>query len=60
METEYIRRIDLAKKIGVHPISLDRWGNPKSKQYDPNFPAPIKIGGRVFYNISKVEKYLGN
>lgn len=60
METEYIRRIDLAKKIGVHPTSLDRWVNPKSKQYDPNFPAPIRIGGSVFYSRSKVEQYLNH
>ena len=54
----YISRIELAKLIGVNKSTIDRWRNPKSKQYNPNFPSPIKIGRNTIFVRQEIEAYL--
>jgi len=49
---EWINRDDLAEQLDLTPDTLARWAT------DGTGPARIKVGRRVFYRKSTVEKWL--
>lgn len=47
---ELIPRIDLARKLKVSTVTLDKWVKLNI------IPEPIKIGGRIYFNQEQVWK----
>lgn len=50
--SDYIGPKEAAKALRVHPYTLRRW---RSAQYGP---MPVRVGGRVLYRVSDIQKWL--
>lgn len=50
---ELIPRIDLANKLKISTVTLDKWVKNNT------IPAPIKIGGRIYFDRQKVWDEIG-
>lgn len=57
-EIEFMRLKDVQRIFGVSRASFDRWQNPKSEYYRPDFPKKIVMGGYVFYVKSEIRAYM--
>jgi prophage regulatory protein len=40
-----LTRLEVERRTGLGRSALAERRNPKSKQYDPTFPAPVTVGG---------------
>jgi len=47
MANHILRLPDVKARIGVERSSIYAKLDPKSKQHDPSFPKPIRLGGRA-------------
>lgn len=57
-DLEFLTRDDLVeRKIAGRSMSYE-YGDKQSKYYDPDFPKPIKIKGRVKFRASEVKAWL--
>lgn len=54
MASDLISQPALTKRLGVKPVTVHRW----RKRPDLGFPAAIKIGDRVFFNLAEVEFWI--
>lgn len=57
-EIEFMRLKDVQRIFGVSRASFDRWQNPKSEYYRPDFPKKIVMGGYVFYVREEIRAYM--
>ena len=56
---QIIRLNDLVKLLKVSKSSIFNWGNPKSRQFKPDFPAKIRISERsVGWSLTSIERWL--
>lgn len=51
MERNFINQIELARRWGVSPRTLERW------RWVGEGPAFVKLGGKVVYNLAVIEAY---
>lgn len=58
-DIEFIKKADVMKMMGgVSRSSFDRWQNPKSEYYRPDFPKKFVIDGYVLYVKSEIQAYM--
>lgn len=57
-DIEFIQKKEVLKLFGVSRSSFDRWQNPKSEYYRPQFPKKIVIDGYVLYVRSEIKAYM--
>ncbi|QIM63894.1 hypothetical protein A1D29_06210 [Pasteurellaceae bacterium Orientalotternb1] len=46
------------KMLGAGRATFDRWQNPKSEYYIPDFPRKIRMGGYVFYERNEIQAFM--
>ena len=51
MERNFINQIELSRRWGVSPRTLERW------RWLGEGPAFVKLGGKVVYNLAVIEAY---
>jgi len=51
MERNFINQIELSRRWGVSPRTLERW------RWLGEGPAFVKLGGKVVYDLSVIEAY---
>lgn len=51
MEKTFLNQIELSRRWGISPRTLERW------RWMGEGPAFIKLGGRVVYRLTDVEEY---
>jgi hypothetical protein len=51
MTTKHLNQIDLARRWGLSPRTLERW------RWLKQGPAYLKIGGKVCYAVEDIEAY---
>lgn len=59
-DIEFIKKADVMKIFGVSRSSFDRWKNPKSEYYRPDFPKKIVLDGYILYVRSEIRAYMQN
>lgn len=57
-DIEFIRLGEAVKLFGVSRATFDRWQNPDSEYYQPDFPKKIKIGNFTFYVRAEMRAYM--
>lgn len=57
-DIEFVRLKDVLKLFNVSRASFDRWQNPKSPYYRPDFPKKIVMGGYIMYVRSEIRAYM--
>ena len=57
-ELAFIRLSEAMKMLGAGRATFDRWQNPKSEYYIPNFPRKIRMGGYVFYERNEIQAFM--
>lgn len=57
-DIEFVKKADVMKMFGVSRSSFDRWQNPKSEYYRPDFPKKIVFDGYVLYVRSEIRAYM--
>ena len=51
MTTNHLNQLSLSRRWSISPRTLERW---RWQGFGPDF---VKIGGRVLYRLSDVERY---
>lgn len=52
---------EIDRLLGISKSSRYAWQDPKSQQYDPSWPLPIKLASRsTGYLVSEVEAWLAS
>jgi len=51
MEKVFLNQIELSRRWGISPRTLERW------RWLGEGPAFVKLGGRVAYNMKEIESY---
>lgn len=55
------RGAEVDRLLGISKSSRYAWQDPKSQQYDPSWPLPIKLASRsTGYLVSEVEAWLAS
>ena len=44
--------------LGIHPRTAQRWLNKPPS--DPDLPRPFRIGGKIFFSRSAIERFLAS
>ena len=57
-DLEFLTREDLVERKIVGRSMSYEYGNKKSRYYDPDFPEPIKIKGRVKFRATEIKAWL--
>lgn len=51
MTTKHLNQLELSRRWAISPRTLERW---RWQSFGPDF---VKVGGRVLYRLSDVERY---
>jgi predicted DNA-binding transcriptional regulator AlpA len=52
--TDYLSVASAAKALHVHPHTLKRW------RWNNYGPQPVKVGGRMYYRASEIQRWLAS
>ncbi|WP_350016213.1 AlpA family phage regulatory protein [Rhodanobacter sp. IGA1.0] len=53
-----LRRPTVEKALGIGRSTLYSYGDPKSSQFKPDFPRPVRLGGSVGFLEHEIEEYI--